>query len=133
MLDDDKEDQNLVIMALEKDCEEDEYEIITYSCHEIFLNFIKSDDFVKKYSPVILLDIKMPNKDGYEILSIIKRDEMTMKFPVVVFSSTQSKEEIEKCYNLGANSFIEKKIDFDELVKSLKEFKNYWIKTARKP
>ena len=81
-------------MALEKDCEEDEYEIITYSCHEIFLNFIKSDDFVKKYSPVILLDIKMPNKDGYEILSIIKRDEITTKFPVVVFSSTQSKEEI---------------------------------------
>ena len=76
---------------------------------------------------VILLDLKMPKVDGIEVLKRIKVDEFTKKIPVVMLTSSKENPDIEKCYQLGANSYIQKPIDFDQFQKMIDDLGYYWL------
>ena len=76
---------------------------------------------------VILLDLKMPKVDGIEVLKRIKVDDFTKKIPVVVLTSSKETPDIEKCYWLGANSYIVKPVEFDSFMKAVSELGLYWI------
>jgi CheY-like chemotaxis protein len=76
---------------------------------------------------VILLDLKMPKVDGIEVLKRIKSDELTCKIPVVVLTSSKESPDIEKCYLLGANSYIVKPVEFDSFMKAVSELGLYWL------
>ena len=76
---------------------------------------------------LILLDLKMPKVDGMELLKIIKVDELTKKIPVVILTSSKENPDIEKCYALGANSYIVKPVEFDGFTKAVAEVGLYWI------
>lgn len=134
IVDDDKEDQKLITMALNHEKHEsDSFEVATVSSPEEMLEKIKNTKMMNKYSMVILMDIKMPGKDGFDALAMIREDPEIKHLPVVMFSSTSSKDDVFKSYHLGANSFISKKSDYDELINDMVAFKKYWIKTVRKP
>lgn len=135
VVDDDREDQKLITMALRQDSEEtsDQFEVMTVSSPEEMIEVIKNQEIREKYSPVILLDIKMPGRDGFDALQMIRSDEEIQHLPVVILSSTSSEKDVWKSYHLGANSFISKKIEFDDIIEDMKNFKQYWLKTVRKP
>ena len=76
---------------------------------------------------VILLDLKMPKVDGIEVLKRIKTDEFTKKIPVVILTSSKENPDIEKCYLLGANSYIVKPVEFDNFRKAVSEIGLYWM------
>src|SRR5262245_28951056 len=57
---------------------------------------------------LIMLDLNMPKKDGREVLQEIKEDKLLKKIPVIVFTTTKNENEINRCYELGANSYIVK-------------------------
>ena len=95
------------------------------------LNFQKSVD--KKFPGFILLDLNMPKKDGREALKEIKEDPDLKKIPVVVFTTTKNENEIKRCYELGANTYIVKPASFDELVKVIMEIRSYWFNIASVP
>src|SRR6476660_2942436 len=75
----------------------------------------------------ILLDLNMPKKDGREVLKEIKENKIFKKIPVIVFSTTKNENEISKCYELGANSYVVKPLIFDELVKIIEGLCSYWF------
>ena len=81
------------------------------------------DNFPK----VILLDLKMPKVDGWEVLKKIKSDEKMKKIPVVVLTSSKESPDIDKCYALGANSYIVKPVVFENFVKAVQEIGFYWL------
>lgn len=78
----------------------------------------------------ILLDLNMPKKDGREVLKELKQHERLKKIPVIVFSTTNNEQEMRRCYELGANSYITKPNSFESLIKTVAVMRNYWIKAT---
>jgi two-component system response regulator len=82
---------------------------------------------------LILLDLKMPKMDGIEVLRRLRQDDRTRLLPVVVLTSSDEKEDIVKIYNLGANSYIRKPVDFDEFTEAVRQLGVYWLRLNMVP
>lgn len=76
---------------------------------------------------LILLDLKMPKIDGMEVLKILKSDIETKHIPIVVLTSSKEEKDLIVSYELGANSFIQKPVEFDKFVKSIVDIGMYWV------
>ncbi len=86
------------------------------------------DDPLRYPAPhLILLDLNMPRKNGFEVLTDIKSDPRHRTIPVVVFSTTRRTDDIKMSYQLGANSFISKPSDFKTLCRTLQMVTAYWL------
>ncbi len=90
--------------------------------------------YVRPHFPsFILLDLNMPKKNGREVLKEIKEHPELKKIPVIIFTTTKSEIEINRCYELGANSYIVKPSSFDLLLKIIQQIRNYWLMTSAIP
>lgn len=86
------------------------------------------------YPPkVVLLDIQMPKVNGIEVLQRIKSDERTKFTPVVMLSSSKENPDIQKCYQLGANSYIVKPVGFENFAEAIKNLGLYWLLLNQSP
>jgi len=82
---------------------------------------------------LILLDLKMPKVSGIEVLKKIKSDPRTKTIPVVVLTSSNEDPDIKQCYELGANSYIVKPVEFENFAKTVAELGLYWMIYNRSP
>lgn len=82
---------------------------------------------------VILLDLKMPKINGMEVLAQLKSDETTKSIPIVMLTSSAEDPDIDKCYTLGANSYIVKPVEFDEFTKAVANMGMYWMLLNKPP
>jgi CheY-like chemotaxis protein len=82
---------------------------------------------------LILLDINMPKKNGFEVLYEIKADPSLMHIPVIMLTTSDSEADIVKSYAKGACSFITKPMDFDKFRDVVRQFALYWALVARIP
>ena len=98
-----------------------------------FLNKNALGKMEKKNPVFILLDLNMPKKDGREVLKELKEDPKFRKIPVVVFTTTKNENEIRRCYELGANTYVVKPPSFDDLVSVIKQIRTYWVTVASTP
>ncbi|HMH22954.1 MAG TPA: response regulator [Puia sp.] len=86
------------------------------------------------YPPkVVLLDIQMPKLNGIEVLRKIREDERTKITPVVMLTSSNQDPDIHKCYDLGANSYIVKPVDFDRFSEAIRNLGFYWLLLNQPP
>ncbi|QSV46449.1 response regulator [Geobacter benzoatilyticus] len=76
---------------------------------------------------LVLLDLKLPKVDGLEVLRRIRSDERTRLLPVVIFTSSNEEQDILECHSLGANSYIRKPVDFNQLSETLRVIGTYWL------
>ncbi len=88
------------------------------------------DFFARRTSPVpkvVLLDLKLPKVDGLEVLRRLKGDAHTKSIPVVVLTSSREEPDIERAYELGANSYIVKPVDFEAFARAVSDVGLYWL------
>lgn len=91
------------------------------------LEYIQKWDLREHEIPiVILLDLKLPKVDGLEVLEIIKKHPIYKTIPIVVLTSSSDNKDIEKAYQLGANSYIVKPVNFDKFVEVAANIELYW-------
>lgn len=96
------------------------------------LNFIYcKGDYIdrdaKAMPKLILLDLKMPKIDGLEVLKVLKSDQDTKHIPVVILTSSKEEKDLMESYHLGANSYIQKPVEFEKFVKSISDIGMYWL------
>lgn len=82
---------------------------------------------------LILLDLKMPKKDGREVLAEIKGDEELKRIPVVVLTTSEADDDIRKAYDCHANCYVTKPAGLHEFVKVVKAIENFWLRIVRLP
>lgn len=76
---------------------------------------------------LVLLDLKLPKVDGLEVLKQIREGQYTKRLPVVVFTSSSEEEDLMKSYELGANSYVRKPVDFDQFLEATRQLGLYWL------
>lgn len=81
----------------------------------------------KDIPKVVLLDLKLPKVDGIEVLRAIRSNQHTAHMPVVVLTSSKEERDIVDAYDLGANSFITKPVEFDEFMEQVALLGMYWV------
>jgi two-component system response regulator len=82
---------------------------------------------------VVLLDLKLPRVDGFEVLRQVKRDPRTKTIPVVVLTSSREEPDLAQSYALGANSYIVKPVSFDQFLTTVQQLGTYWLVVNESP
>lgn len=82
---------------------------------------------------LILLDLNMPRRDGRKVLSIIKADENLKRIPIVILTTSNSEEDILKSYNLNANCYITKPVDFEKFITVVRAIEEFWLTIVKLP
>lgn len=85
------------------------------------------------YPGLILLDLNMPKKDGREALKEIKSDPRLRHIPVIILTTSKSKEDVFRTHDMGANSVILKPVTYAALVDIMRSLKQYWFEVAELP
>jgi two-component system, response regulator len=76
---------------------------------------------------LVVLDLKLPRIDGTEVLRRVRADPRTQTIPVVVLTSSREETDIDRCYRLGANSYIVKPVEFDRFLEVSRQLGTYWL------
>jgi len=82
---------------------------------------------------IVLLDLNLPRVDGNEVLAQIKSDPDLAKIPIIVLTSSSAEADIQRAYELHANCFISKPVDFTEFIGAVRSLEGFWLKIVRLP
>ncbi len=82
---------------------------------------------------IILLDLNLPKKDGREVLAEIKSNHGLKTIPVVIISSSEAEQDIIKSYDLNANCYVTKPVNFDQFIKVVQSINDFWLTIVKLP
>ena len=98
-------------------------------------------DYLRKVPPyqdavrpdLVLLDLNLPRKDGREVLAAMKQDEALRVIPVVILTTSQAEEDVLRAYNLNANCYVTKPVDFDQFMRIVRTIEDFWLNVVTLP
>lgn len=93
----------------------------------IFAEGVYAERSIENTPKVILLDLKLPKVNGIEVLQRLKDDNRTKHIPVVVLTSSREDSDLNRCYELGVNSYIVKPVEFEAFLKAVTDLGFYWL------
>lgn len=82
---------------------------------------------------LVLLDLNLPKKDGREVLAEMRADPKLEMIPVVVLTTSAAEVDVLQSYQLGANAYVVKPVDFDQFLASIRSIENFWLSVVRLP
>ena len=135
VVEDSDEDYYALHRAIQKACYPTQ--VVRCTDGDEALDFIHKKADPANLSPqslaAVLLDLNLPGTDGREVLEQLKRDNRYKSIPVVIFSTSSNPQDIEFCYQKGANGYLVKPMGVNELQDLVKAFADYWLKTNTPP
>ena len=99
----------------------------------LFCRAAFADRSFDHYPKLIVLDLKLPKVNGMQVLQQLKNDPRTKSIPVVILTSSKDERDLVDSYNLGANSYIQKPVDFEEFRQTVRRMGLYWLVTNQSP
>jgi two-component system response regulator len=99
----------------------------------LFCNGAHADRSFEAPPRLVLLDLKLPKVDGMEVLKRLKADPRTRTIPVVILTSSKEERDLVQSYGLGANSYIQKPVDFQQFRNTVKSAGFYWLLINQAP
>ncbi len=130
LVEDNPDDVELTLLALRRDDIADRV-VVARDGEEALEYLFGAGRFdgrdVRDVPALMLLDIKMPKVDGLEVLERTRADPRTRRMPVVVLTTSDDGTDLAKAYDLGANSYIRKPIDFEKFVETVRQLGLYWL------
>ncbi|WP_436902894.1 response regulator [Halovenus halobia] len=82
---------------------------------------------------LLLLDLNMPKKDGRQVMEDMDADPQLRRIPVVVLTSSEAEEDVVRSYELSANAYLTKPVDFDGFVEIINRLENFWFEIVKMP
>ncbi len=136
LVEDQPSDAELAARALQQ--EGLDMRLAVMRCGSELLDYIFSRGEHASRQPVdlpllILLDLKLPRVSGDEVLEQLKADERTKHIPVVMLTSSREAQDVERCYQLGVNSFVVKPVDSTRFAETVQRLARYWITINEPP
>ena len=125
LIEDDDNDAELAIRTLKR--AELAKSVIRLKDGEEAIAFFSGEKASDNTPRLVLLDLKMPKVDGLEVLRKIRSVEQTKKIPVVMLTSSKEQKDIMESYDLGANSYVVKPVDFKEFTATIISIGKYWV------
>lgn len=130
LVEDNPDDELLTIRALKKNKVGNEIVVARDGVEA--LDFLMgtgtySDRNINQVPELILLDLKLPKVNGLEVLKRLRAESHTKYVPVVILTSSSEEQDIISSYDLGANSFVQKPVDFDEFLEAARQLGVYWL------
>ena len=134
LVEDSLNDIELVLAALKKNKFANEV-IVARDGEEAmeYLHGRGSAEQAAEYPLVVLLDLKMPRKDGLEVLREMKDDERLKRIPVVMLTSSREEQDLIRSYKLGANAYVVKPVDFRSFIDAVRQLGAFWAVVNEPP
>jgi two-component system, response regulator len=136
LVEDNPDDELLTLMAFKDNRIKNEV-IVAHDGEEALDYLFGSGQYADRDTTIlpqiILLDLKLPKVDGLEVLQKIRASELTKLLPVVILTSSKEEIDIMKSYQLGANSYIRKPVDFEQFSEAIKHLGLYWLVLNESP
>ena len=128
LVEDNRDDEELTLLTLEEHHIIEDVKVVRDGVEALDYLFSTGTYAHQNLSlpQMILLDVKLPKVDGIEVLARVKSDVRTRKIPVVILTSSREEPDIQRSYELGANSYVVKPVDFDEFKDAIKRIGFYW-------
>jgi CheY-like chemotaxis protein len=82
---------------------------------------------------LVLLDLNLPRKDGREVLQEVKADESLRSIPIVVLTTSQAEEDILRSYDLHANAYVAKPVDFERFIEVIRQIDDFFVSVVKLP
>jgi len=136
LVEDNEDDVALTLRALEKNRLHNDVEIVRDGQDALDLLFRRGEYASRSPADLpelILLDLKVPRVDGLEVLRQIRASPVTQFLPVVVLTSSSQERDVVQSYQLGANSYVQKPVDFDDFIEATRQLGMYWLVLNKLP
>ncbi len=127
LVEDNPDDVDLTLMAFGKSNIFNEVRVARDGEEALQMLLGREGEEPPKMPAVVLLDLNMPKVNGLEVLREIRNTERTRRLPVVILTSSSEEKDIVLGYDLGANSYIRKPVDFGKFVDAVKQLGLYWL------
>ena len=135
LVEDNPDDEELTIRAFKKNNLANEIEVARDGVEALdHLHALDAEGQPARALPqLVLLDLKLPKISGLEVLKEIRATERTKRLPVVILTSSGEERDLIEGYDLGANSYIRKPVDFDEFIDGVRQLGLYWLVLNQPP
>lgn len=126
LIEDNPDDEALTLRALKKNNIMNQV-IVAHDGAEALDYLLGPNSANNRVPQVILLDLKLPKIDGLEVLKRLRADERTRLLPVIILTSSREDQDLISSYELGANSYIRKPVDFNQFIAAVQQLGLYWL------
>jgi CheY-like chemotaxis protein len=136
LAEDSPSDADLILASLAKDGYAEAVHVVHDGVETLDFVFCRGEYADRDQEPrlrVIVLDVKLPKVDGFEVLRELKADERTRSIPVVMLTSSNIDSDVARGYRLGANSYVQKPVDFEQFRRTVRHLGLYWMTMNEQP
>ena len=130
LVEDNADDELLTLRALKKNNIRNEVVVArdgSQALDYLFGTGLHSGRDLSVMPQIILLDLKLPKVDGFEVLNRVRASEMTKFLPVVILTTSNEDQDRIRGYDLGANSFVRKPVEFEKFIEAVRQLGLYWL------